>query len=82
MDSLAYCGRGFINPIALTPGDNGVMYALNRGGPESIGHLEHKPVCICTSDEEYIEEWRTSGTEDGQFWWPSEIARAADGRIL
>ena len=79
---LAYRGRGFIHPIALTLGDNGVMYVLNRGGPESVGRLEHKRVCVCTVDEGYIGEWGTGGTEDGQFWWPSDITRAGDGRIF
>ena len=79
---LAYRGRGFIHPIALTLGDNGVMYVLNRGGPESVGRLEHKRVCVCTVDEGYIGEWGTGGTEDGQFWWPSDIASAGDGRIF
>ena len=79
---LAYRGRGFIHPIAITLGDDGVMYVLNRGGPESVGRLEHKRVCICTVDEGYIGEWGTGGTEDGQFWWPSDIARAGDGRIF
>ena len=79
---LAYRGRGFIHPIALALGDNGVMYVLNRGGPESVGRLEHKRVCICTVDEGYIGEWGTGGTDDGQFWWASDIARAADGRIF
>ena len=79
---LAYRGRGFIHPIALALGDSGVMYVLNRGGPESVGRLEHKRVCICTVDEGYIGEWGTGGTEDGQFWWPSGIARAGDGRTF
>ena len=79
---LAYRGRGFIHPIALTLGDAGTMYVLNRGGPESAGRLEHKRVCVCTVDEGYIGEWGTGGTEDGQFWWGSDIARAADGRLF
>ena len=33
---LAYRGRGFIHPVDLTLGDNGVMYVLNRGGAESV----------------------------------------------
>ena len=78
---LAYRGRGFIHPIDLTLGDDGVMYVLNRGGPESVGRLEHKRVCICTVDEGYVGEWGTGGIEAGQFWWPSGIARTSDGRL-
>ena len=57
------------------------MYVLNRGGPEAVGRLELKRVCVCTADEGYIGEWGTGGTEDGQFWWPSAIARDGDGRL-
>ncbi len=31
---LAYRGRGFIHSIDLALDDGGVMYVLNRGGPE------------------------------------------------
>ncbi len=78
---LAYRGRGFIHPIDLALGDGGVMYVLNRGGPESVGRLELKRVCVCTVDEGYIGEWGAGGTENGQFWWPSGIARDGDGRF-
>ena len=79
---LAYRGRGFIHPVDLTLGAGGVLYVLNRGGPESVGRLEHKRVCVCTVDEGYIGEWGSGGLDDGQFWWPSAIARASDGRLL
>ena len=78
---LAYRGRGFIHPVDLALGDGGTMYVLNRGGPESVGRLELKRVCVCTVDEGYIGEWGTGGTEAGQFWWPSGIARSHDGRL-
>ena len=39
------------------------MYVLNRGGPESVGRLEHKRVCVCTVDEGYVGEWGTGGIE-------------------
>ena len=78
---LAYRGRGFIHPVDLALADGGTMYVLNRGGPESVGRLELKRVCVCTVDEGYIGEWGTGGTEDGQFWWPSGIARGQDGRL-
>ena len=79
---LAYRGRGFIHPIDLALRDDGAMYVLNRGGPESVGRLELKRVCVCTVDEGYIGEWGAGGTDDGQFWWPSGIARTADGRLF
>ena len=79
---LAYRGRGFIHPVDLALGDGGAMYVLNRGGPETAGRLEHKRVCVCTVDEGYIGEWGAGGLDDGQFWWPSGIARSPrDGRL-
>lgn len=78
---LAYRGRGFIHPIDFALGDGGVMYVLNRGGPESVGRLELKRVCVCTVDEGYIGEWGTGGIDAGQFWWPSGIARDAEGTL-
>ena len=79
---LAYRGRGFIHPVALALDDAGTMYVLNRGGPETAGRLEHKRVCVCTVAEGYLGEWGTGGYEPGQFWWPSGIARARDGRLF
>ena len=76
---LAYQGRGFIHPVDLALADGGVMYVLNRGGPETTARLNHKRVCVCTADEAYIGEWGAGGTEDGQFWWPSGIARDKSG---
>ena len=79
---LAFLGRGFIHPVDLALADGGVMYVLNRGGPETAARLNHKRVCVCTADEGYIGEWGTGGTEDGQFWWPSGIARDKSGRLF
>ena len=78
---LAYQGRGFIHPVDLALGDQGQMFVLNRGGPETTLRLNHKRVCVCTVDEGYVGEWGTGGTEDGQFWWPSGIARDSGGRL-
>ena len=78
---LAFLGRGFIHPVDLALGDGGVMYVLNRGGPETALRLNHKRVCVCTVDEGYIGEWGTGGTASGEFWWPSGIARDEAGRL-
>ena len=50
-------------------------------GRSPWGRLELKRVCVCTVDEGYIGEWGAGGTENGQFWWPSGIARSGDGRF-
>ena len=50
-------GRGFNNPVDLAEGRDGVLYVLNRAGPE-VGELrmENKRVTMCTANEEY--HWR------------------------
>ena len=78
---LAFLGRGFIHPVDLALGEGGVLYVLNRGGPETTLRLNHKRVCVCTVDEGYVGEWGTGGTAEGEFWWPSGIARDGAGRL-
>ncbi|MCH8744540.1 MAG: NHL repeat-containing protein [Chloroflexi bacterium] len=71
---IANGGRGFNNPVDLTWDSSGLLYVLNRAGPEVGIRLPYKRVTICTFDEEYLGEFGTGGTGDGQFWWPSSLA--------
>ncbi len=71
---LAATGRGFTNPVDLAINSQGVLYVLNRAGPETTVRLPSKRVSMATLDEEWLGEWGTGGTDDGQFWWPSSIA--------
>ena len=71
---LAATGRGFTNPVDLAINSQGVIYVLNRAGPETTVRLPSKRVSMCTIDEEFLGEFATGGTGDGEFWWPSSIA--------
>jgi DNA-binding beta-propeller fold protein YncE len=71
---LANQGRGFNNPVDVAMDSHGVIYVLNRGGPELDVRLHYKRVTMCTVDEEYLGEFATGGTGDGGLWWPSALA--------
>ena len=71
---LANQGRGFNNPVDLALDSQGVLYVLNRAGPEVGIRTAYKRVTVCTVDEQYLGEFGTGGVEDGQFWWPSCLA--------
>ncbi len=74
-------GRGFNNPVDLALDSRGVLYVLNRGGPEMAVRLPYKRVTMCTLDEDYLGEFGTGGEAEGQFWWPSSLAFDPVGRL-
>jgi len=78
---LANQGRGFNNPVDVALDSQGVMYVLNRAGPEIGIRLAYKRVTICTVDQEYLGEFGTGGTAEGQFWWPSALAFDSEDRL-
>jgi DNA-binding beta-propeller fold protein YncE len=70
---LAQRANGFNNPVDVALGKNGRLYVLNRT------NLNHAPmgflrVTLCTLDEEYVDQFLTFGTDDGQIVWPTSIA--------
>lgn len=78
--TLALTGKGFSNPVDLARGEGGVVYVLNRSNSfhAPMGAVR---VTICTLDEEYLGQFGGFGTEDGQFTWPTAIARDSRGNL-
>ena len=78
---LANQGRGFNNPVDVALNSSGILYVLNRAGPEVGIRMPYKRVTICTIDQEYLGEFGTGGTDGGQFWWPSSLAFDSGDRL-
>ena len=73
-------GKGFTNPVDLAVSPDGVLYVLNRGGPDYEGKMSQR-VTMCTVSEEYLGDFGTGGDGDGELWWPVSIAVDARGNI-
>ena len=78
---MANQGRGFNNPVDLAFDFQGVIYVLNRAGPEVGVRIAYKRITRCTADEQYLGEFGTGGTDDGKLWWPSSIAFDCQDRL-
>jgi DNA-binding beta-propeller fold protein YncE len=78
---MSASGRGFADPVDLAADSNGTLYVLNHGGPELEDRLSYKRVTICTVWEEYLGEFSTGGTGDGELMWPSAIALNSQNEI-
>jgi len=74
-------GRGFGNPVDLAFDRDGVMYVVSRGGSDSEEMTISKRVTKCTVDEEYLGQFSSGGTGDGQIMWPSSIAIDKDENV-
>ena len=59
----------------------GLLYVINRVGPELTVRIPYKRITICTVDEEYLGEISTGGMNDGQMWWPSALAFDSDDKL-
>ena len=68
-------------PLGSTSNSEVKLYVLNRGGPETPIRLPYKRVTICTAAEEYLGEFGTGGSGNGEFWWPSSLTFDSAGRL-
>ena len=68
-------GQGFWSPQDFALGGDR-LYVLNRGA-EDLGQR----VTICTLDHEYLAQFGSPGSGDGQFVWPRSIALDQSGNI-
>lgn len=77
---LAQSGAGFNNPVDVAVAEGGRLYVLNRS---NMAHAEmgFLRVSICTIDEEYIGQFTTFGSGDGELIWPTSIAADRDGFV-
>jgi DNA-binding beta-propeller fold protein YncE len=74
---LAQSGRGFSLPVDFALGQDGKLYVLNRGNPTQ----RNVHVTICTVHGDYLADFGTYGSRDGQFIWPTAIAIDGAGEV-
>src|SRR5439155_25756742 len=65
---LGHGGRGFSNPVDVAIRGDGVLFVLNRSNPTQ-GPPGGLRVGIVTISEEFLGDFGSYGTEDGQFVW-------------
>lgn len=77
----ALTSRGFNLPYDVAVGRDGVLYVLNRAGSDIEVRMSYKRVTVCTLDEQYLGQFSTGGTGDGELMWPVSIAIGGDENI-
>ncbi len=73
-----FFGPGFHVPIGMARGKGDVLYVLNRSVDE---RPEGRRVTVCTVGEDYLSQFGTGGTDDGQFSWLTSIAVDRDENV-
>lgn len=72
-------GTGFRNPVDLALGRDGQIYVVNRANE---AQTQGTRVTWLNVDEEFLGEFGSRGTGDGQFVWPLSVAVSGDGRVF
>ncbi len=74
-------GIGFLNPVDFAVAPNGRIYVINRGHMEVANTMFQKRVTLCNIEGDYLGEFGTGGSEDGQLMWPAGIAIDSDENL-
>jgi DNA-binding beta-propeller fold protein YncE len=70
---------GFRNPVDVAPGPDGLLYVLNHAAENSPNG---KRVAKCTlDDDDFLGEFGSFGSEDGQFTWPNSLTLDREGNV-
>ena len=75
---VAMEGRGFSNPVDLSIASDGLIYVVSRTNPLQPYGIR---VGICNLDSDYIGDFGSFGSGDGQFIWPTALAFDSDDRL-
>jgi DNA-binding beta-propeller fold protein YncE len=67
-------GPGFLNPVDMAFGRGGIIYVASRGHSEGYEDLFQKRITLCNVAGDYLGNFATGGTADGDLMWPSAIA--------
>ena len=74
-------GRGFLNPVDMALRNDGIIYVVNRGDMDLADWLPFKRVTVCNADEDFLGNFSTGGTGDGEIMWPVSIALDQDENV-
>ena len=73
--------RGFNNPVDIALAPNGIIYVLNRGDSDTEARMSYKRVTMCTIAEDYLGQFGSGGSGEGQMMWPVAIAAYSLGHL-
>ena len=74
-------GRGFNSPVDVALGRDEVLYVLNRGDYDYEERFPSKTVTICNVAEDFLGQFGSGGTGDGELMWPASIAIDRDENL-
>ncbi len=67
-------GPGFLNPVDMVVGPDGVVYVVSRGHNELESQWRSKRITMANVEGDFLGEFGIGGPGDGQLMWPSSIA--------